>query len=295
MAMEGSSTPPGAKLKKTPSNLTLNGTLFLTSFLLITLLISTTGCTKDSAKRIFNEAEVELSRSEYKEAITTHTRLVKKYPESELAPQSLFKIGYIYYRYLNNIKMAMEAYDELAFLYPLSDQHALGARERGEIYSTLGKHWKAVEEYEWLLTRATAKERDGYQYLIAMEYFNMNDFKQARIEFAEIKNDNNEAGLAPEILFRIATSYYLEKDLSKSLTAYKEVVKRFPKHSLAFQSRVSIAQIHSDAGKLTEALDLLKALKTESSAMESELIDVRIALIKERIKRPSRRTKKKKR
>ena len=40
-----------------------------------------------------------------------------------------------------------------------------------------------------------------------MEYFKMNDFKQARIEFAEIKDIDNETGLTPEIHFRIATSY----------------------------------------------------------------------------------------
>ena len=147
--------------------------------------------------RIFNEAEVALSHGEYLEAIKTHTRVLKKYPASPLAPQSLFKIGYIYYHYLDNIKMAMKAYDELALLYPESDKLIDAAKERGEIYSSLGKHWEAVEEYEWLLTRAGTDERDGYQYLIAMEYFKMNDFKQARIEFAEIKDDNNEVNCLP--------------------------------------------------------------------------------------------------
>ena len=193
------------------------------------------------------------------------------------------------------IEMAMKTYDELAFLYPESDTLLDAAKERGEIYSSLGKHWKAVEEYEWLLTRTAIKERGGYQYLIAMEYFKMNDFKQARIEFAEIKDNNNESGLLPEIHFRIATSYYLEKNLTDSLTAYKEVVKKFPENKLAFQSSINIAQIYSDADRLTEAVDLLQRLKLKSDKMENELIDIRIALIKERIKNPTRRTKRKKR
>lgn len=279
--------------KAKSSNSMLKGILFLSSLSLIIIFIATAGCGKDPSIKIFNEAETRLSRGEYLSAITTHSKLLKKYPKSKLAPQSLFKIGYIYYRYLDNVELAMKTYDELAFLYPKSDQLANAARERGEIYSKLGKHWKAVEEYEWLLTRSETKERDGYQYLIAMEYFKMNDFKQARIEFAEIKDTGDEAGLAPEILFRVATSYYLEKNLTDSLSAYEEVVMRFPGHALAFESGVGIAQIHSDAGRLSEALNVLKELKTKSATLQNELLDIRITLIEKRIKRPTKRRKRK--
>ncbi|MBE9531366.1 MAG: tetratricopeptide repeat protein [Proteobacteria bacterium] len=291
---EGATISPATKRKERPSALIFTRALLFASLSLLTLLITTAGCGKDPAMRLFSEAEVQLSRGEYIEAITTHTRVLKKYPDTELAPQSLFKIAHIYYHYLDNIKMAMKTYDELAFLYPESATLMDAAMERGEIYSTLGKHWKAVEEYEWLLTNGAPKENNRYQYLIAMEYFKMNDFKQARIEFAEIKDTDNEAGLAPEILFRIATSYYLEKNLTKSLEAYKEVIRKFPKDKLAFQSSINIAQVYSDAGRLKEAKELLTKLKTDSDTKENDLIDIRIALIEERIKNPTRRTKRKK-
>jgi TolA-binding protein len=238
---------------------------------------------------IFNEAELQLSQGEYLQAIKTHNTLLKKYPDSQLAPESLFRKGHIYYRYLDNIEMAMMAYHELALLYPESVKLVDAAKDRGEIYSTLGKHWKAVQEYEWLLTRARHSERGDFQYLIAMEYFKMNDFKQARIEFTEILNTNSATALAPEIHFRIATSFYLEKNLVESLKAYKLVVKKFPNHGLAFQSSINIAQIYADAEKLTEAIDMLKRLKIKSSNNEKELIDIRIALIKKRIKKPNQK------
>ena len=292
--MEGTSILPVALIDKRPSSSMIKNITLFTSLCLFSLLISIAGCGNDPSTKIFNEAEVELSRNQYREAIGSHTRVLKKYPTSKLAPESLFKIGYIYYHYLDDIEMAMKTYDELAFLYPESDMLASAAKERGEIYSTLGKHWKAVEEYEWLLTRSGGTERDGYQYLIAMEYFKMNDFKQARIEFAEIEDNNNEDGLAPEILFRIATSYYLEKNLTGSLKAYKEVVRRFPDHPLAFQSNINIAQVYSDAGRLKEAKELLLKLKTNSDELQNELLDIRIALIEKRIKSPTKRTKRKK-
>jgi TolA-binding protein len=292
---EGASISPMARVQERASSSIFASILLLASLCLIVLLIPAAGCGREPSMGLFNEAEVELSRGEYREAISTHTDLLKKYPDSKLAPQSIFKIAYIYYHYLDDIEMAMKAFDELAFLYPESDKLIDAAKERGEIYSTLAKHWKAVEEYEWLLTRAAPLERDGYQYLIAMEYFKMNDFNQARIEFADIKDDTNTTELMPEIHFRIATSFYLEKNLAKSLTAYKEVVKKFPKHPLAFQSNVNIAQIYSDADRLTEAKELLIRLKAQSDEKETELIDIRIALIEERIKSPAKRTRRKKR
>ncbi len=279
------------ELRKRPSNSTFKKTLFQVSFFLAAVLISFSGCGSDPSMTIFNEAELQLSRGEYLQAIKTHSTVVKKHPASQLAPESLFRKGHIYYRYLNNIEMAMKAYHELALLYPESEKLVDAAKDRGEIYSTLGKHWKAVQEYEWLLTRAGPSERDGYQYLIAMEYFKMNDFKQARIEFTETLNTNSSTSLAPEIHFRIATSFYLEKNLAESLKAYKVVVEKFPDHPLAFQSSIAVAQVYADADRLTEAIELLKRLKTKSNKSENELIDMRIALIKKRIKKPNQRRK----
>ncbi len=288
---EGGVFSPDPEFKKKPSNSIFKKTLFQASLFLITALFSFPGCGSDPSMTIFNEAELQLSQGEYRQAIKTHTNLLKKHPDSQLAPESLFKKGHIYYRYLDNIEMAMKAYHELALLYPESAKLVDAAKDRGEIYSTLGKHWKAVQEYEWLLNRSGPLERDGYQYLIAMEYFKMNDFKQARIEFAETLSTNSATSLAPEIHFRIATSFYLEKNLVESLKAYKLVVEKFPDHPLAFQSNINIAQVYADADRLTEAIDLLQRLKTRSNESENELIDMRIALIKERIKRPSQKRK----
>lgn len=282
---------PDPEFKKNPSNSIFKKTLFHASLFLITLLFSFPGCGSDPSMTIFNEAELQLSRGEYQQAIKTHSNLLKKHPDSQLAPESLFKKGQIYYRYLDNVEMAMKAYHELALLYPESAKLVDAAKDRGEIYSTLGKHWKAVQEYEWLLTRSRPSERDGYQYLIAMEYFKMNDFKQARIEFTETLNMNSATKLAPEIHFRIATSFYLEKNLAESLKAYKEVVEKFPDHPLAFQSSIAVAQVYADADRLTEAIELLKRLKTKNNESENELIDMRITLIKKRIKKPSQRRK----
>lgn len=278
-----------SEFKMKPSNSIFKKTLFQVSFLLITLLFSFPGCGSDPSMAIFNEAELQLSQGEYLQAIKTHTNLLKKYPDSQLAPESLFRKGHIYYRYLDNIEMAMKAYHELALLYPESAKLVDAAKDKGEIYSTLGKHWKAVQEYEWLLTRSRPSERGDFQYLIAMEYFKMNDFKQARIEFAEILNTNSATTLAPEIHFRIATSFYFEKNLTESLAAYKLVIEKFPDHALAFQSNINIAQVYADADKLTEAIELLKRLKTKSNKNENELIDMRIALIKKRIIRPNQK------
>ncbi|MEE9543386.1 MAG: tetratricopeptide repeat protein [Thermodesulfobacteriota bacterium] len=269
--------------------------LFKSFFLAAFILTTLAACEPGPSTKIFNEAELHLSRGEYLEAIKKHTELINRYPASPLAPESLFKKGHIYYRYLSEIEMAVKTYNELAYLYPESPKLANAAIDKGEIYSALGEHWKAVKEYEWLLKNAGSGEGEAYRYLIAMEYFKMNDFRQARIEFAEIVQKSGASELLPEIHFRVATSYYLEGKLPESLTAYKLVIKLFPDHPLAHESKVNISQVHADAGRLNEALVELKKLKRDGGHPDPELIDMRIKLLEERIKRPGQKKKRKKR
>ena len=266
--------------------------LFKSSPIAVLILVSLAACGQDPSTKIFNEAELLLSRGEYREAIEAHTELIKSHPESPLAPKSLYKKAAIHYRYLNDIETALKTYDELAYLYPESDKLIEAAMDRGEIYSALGQHWKAVEEYEWLLERGVGEERERYQYLIGMEYYKMNDFRQARIEFAEILQNNGQTPLAPNIHFRIASAYYLEGNLPDGLTAYEAVIALFPDNPLALESSVNIAQIHTDAGRFSEALELLTKIKEDGAWPESGLIEMRIALIEERIKNPRHKGKK---
>jgi TolA-binding protein len=269
--------------------------LLNTSPIAVLILLSLAACGLDPSTKIFNAAELHLSRGEYREAIKAHSELIDRYPQSPLAPESLFKKGHIYYRYLDEIEKAIKAFDELAYLYPESSKLASAAKDKGAIYSALGEHWKAVKEYEWLLEGAGDDDIDSYQYLIGMEYFKMNDFRQARIEFVEIVQKNMESPLAPDIRFRIATSFYLEGKLVESLKAYKLMIELFPDHPLALESSVNITQVLADAGRFTEALVKLKKLKADKTRPDHELIDMRIALIEERIKRPRQRGRRKQR
>ena len=269
--------------------------LFKTFSIAALVLAALAACGLEASTKIFNEAEVLLSRGEYREAIKAHSELIDRYPQSPLAPESLFKKGHIYYRYLDEIEKAIKTFDELAYLYPESSKLANAARDKGAIYSALVEHWKAVKEYEWLLEGAGDEEIDTYQYLIGMEYFKMNDFRQARIEFTEIVQKSPESPLAPDIRFRIASSFYLEKNLTESLAAYKLMTELFPDHPLALESSVNITQVLADAGRFSEALVELKKLKADKTRTDHELIDMRIALIEERIKRPRQRGRKKQR
>jgi TolA-binding protein len=272
--------------------------LFKTFSLATFILIGLAACADGPSTMIFNEAEEHLSRGEYTEAINKHTELINKYPASPKAPESLFKKGHIYYRYLNKVDLALRSYDELSYLYPESPKLIDATKEKGKIYSALGEHWKAVKEYEWLLEKAGEEDGETYQYLIGMEYFKMNDFRQARIEFAEIIQKKSGTQLLPEIHFRIATSYYLEENLVESLKNYKLVVELFPEHPLAIESSMEIAQVLADAGKFTEAIEWLKDLKVNIAQADRELveqIEMRIALITERMKRPRQRGRRQRR
>jgi TolA-binding protein len=232
---------------------------------------------------MFDDAEGLLSEGRYIEAVGVYSRLISTFPESPYVPGSQYKIALIHNLYLDDVSGAMKLYSELLYLYPNSPEAALARADRARIFSGIGDHLSAIEEYQWLLEKGPNEKSDDFRYNLAMEYIRINDFGQARVELEELLSTAPFTPLAPQSYYQLANTYYLEGSLEKAIAAYDVVVSKFPGHGVSLEARLSKAAALEEAGRLKEALSLLKELEDEYP--NREVIKIRIASTEERLKK----------
>lgn len=134
----------------------MKGTIVLSAFISLAVLLLI-GCSKGpSAEQLFNEAKTLQEEAKYAEAVVKYERLVQLHPKDKLAPQSQFMIGFICANELKELEKAEKAYN--AFLEKYSDQCDSGmvASAQWEL-KNLGKDINEIED----LSILTTAERDS--------------------------------------------------------------------------------------------------------------------------------------
>lgn len=222
------------------------------------------GCTEKGEEEAFMKAEKSLSEGNYPEALSGYRRFVENYPESRLAPQGQYRIGQIYRRHTGDVKMAMDAYAMLFYLYPDAPQVYLAREDMAEVYSSIDEPRKSIAQYAYLIENGPGENRDRYRYRMALEYVKLNDFRQARIELEELLEDAPSTALAPDAHYNIALTYHLEGNLEEALEAYERVISSFPGHPLyKKEARLGKAAALEESGRINEAFLLLSELERE--------------------------------
>ncbi len=247
--------------KKKRRSIAISGAALLLAFFIISAGLA--GCSADPAEQVFNKAEKSLGLGAHLEAISQYSYVLGKYPASQLAPMSQYRIAYIYNKHLNDKKKALEAYSTLLLMYPSSAQTLDALSDMATIYSSSGDHAKAIEFYQRLL-KERREGRDEVQYLIAMEYILLNDFKQARIELMELLKSGARTGLTPNVYVQIANVYYIEGRHNEAIEWYGKAISGFPDTDAGSEARLGVARALNESGRPLEALEALKAIESQA-------------------------------
>jgi len=192
-------------------------------------------------------------------ALSQYQYVVDKHPESVAAPTSQYRIAQIYNHNLGDRKKALEAYSTLYFMYPNAPETIDARVDLAVIYASNSEHRLAIEQYQKLLTERPSQYAK-FQYLIAMEYIMLNDFKQARVEFIELLS-RASGELVPEVEYQIANTFYIEGNLDDAMERYRKLIANHPESPFALNAKLGIAKSLSETGMLSEAMAVLKELK----------------------------------
>jgi TolA-binding protein len=231
-------------------------------FVVLLFLFAVYGCAPKGDKEAFEAAESLLSVADFRGAIKGYNELLGDFPDSAFAPESQFRIGYIYHRHLDDWPSAKKAFDILFELYPDSPESALAREEMAAYYSSSGEHKSAIAEYAALIDKGPADKEDLYRFSMAMEYIKLWDFHQARIELEDLLEKIPSTAFSPGTHLLIADLHYLEGNLHSAIKAYDKVIKDYPE--LALSAKISKTTALEEAGRPAEALSLLKEIRREN-------------------------------
>jgi TolA-binding protein len=89
-------------------------------FLLI-LIIFMTACDRRSPEQFTEDAEVNLTRKKYDDAVKDLEKMITKYPDHEKAPQNAYRIAEIHMNKRQDLDSAIDAFKRAAKKYPGTD------------------------------------------------------------------------------------------------------------------------------------------------------------------------------
>jgi len=216
----------------------------------------------ERAPATYLEAEELLGRGKFLLAIDKYDSVAREFESTPFAPRSLYKKALIYNRFLRDKKRAVEAYYQVLSVYPDTAEAYSARLDLAGIYSSSGNRTKAVEQYQWIIDsrREPGKEED-YRYIIALEYFKMNDFEQAQAELKELLSIAVKKDVIAEAELLRGDIFYITGHIPEAIADFEDIISRFAGRPVAIRASFNRAKALEDSGQEAEALEALAGLR----------------------------------
>lgn len=225
---------------------------------------------KDTPQQQFDWAMKFYAAKEYKKAVDEFLKLVRYYPNAELAAEAQYYAGRCFEE-MEEYEQAYLAYQKAIDTYPFTKrteemierEFEIGnkyyAGERVKLWGipTFPSVYKAVEIYQKVVDNAPyGKYSDKALYKIGESYKKAGDYQSARLAFQKLVDEHPESGLAEEAKFQVglcASKTSLKPTYDQSVTdeALREIE--------SFSTRHPESQLSGEADKMRQSLREKKA------------------------------------
>ncbi|MFA5340069.1 MAG: outer membrane protein assembly factor BamD [Candidatus Omnitrophota bacterium] len=213
---------------------------------------------KDTPQEQFDWAMKFFKAKDYKKAVEEFLRLVRFYPQAELAAESQYYAGQAY-EALEEYEQAFYAYQKGIETYPFSKRlDEMTEREyqiAGKFYAgekvrlwgipTFPSVYKAIEMYQKVVDNAPyGKYADQSLFKIGECYKKARDYQQARLAFQKLVDEHPESKLSEEANFQVglcASQASLKPSYDQSVTdealkSIEDFAKRHPESKLTAEA-----------------------------------------------------------
>ena len=241
-------------------------------------------CINDDGREVFDAAEKLRSERRYAEALDKYRYVTVHHGKSEVAAESLYRIGETSYLYLQDFIAAADAFRHL-----LNDYHWSSRCKRAQSYLAeitmyrIEDFKQAIVEYQRAISYYKG-EREAERFLleIAKAYFNLKNFEQQRVELNLLLSRFPETELKGEVYYQIANSYYVEGSPAEAIKFYRKIIEEFPDTLLSLESTFRLAACLEEKEDLNGAIALLQDI--EGVYPNSDIVRMRIDKIRKRLK-----------
>ncbi len=214
------------------------------------------------------------SQPTYEGAAALYMKLAAEYPKTEIAAQSLYRVGYIRYHSFFDLDGALRVFDSvLVFIHDNSMAATIQAA-KGDIYIANGNLEQAAKMFSAVMSarNATAAQKTQAQFRLAEIQYFKGDFSGSLAELKPLtanlgtdeSNDalvlqyfiNENQAAYPDALRKYANAEFLvrQKKLNEALADLDDVIGLYSAAPLADDALVKKAEILTTLGREDSAL-----------------------------------------
>jgi predicted Zn-dependent protease len=248
--------------------------------LLMFVWIAAGGCSRVEA-HFYGKAEGAQRVGSYGQAVELYQDYLKRYPQGEFAEKSQYNLGNIYYLNLRDSAKAQMAYEKFLKKYPTS-QYAFTAGERlAELYEMDLKDFrKAVDILEQISLHTPS--RDDWcrvRYKIANDYFRLDEFDQAIIEYRKVINDSPDDHRADEARVKVAAIYEIRKQWHDAIEQLQQVITESKCEECRRHSQLEIVDCYASLERYDQAIAVLRQVSVRPE--DHDFIAQRLATLEQ--------------
>lgn len=229
------------------------------------LLAALLGCSRIEA-HLFGRAEGAQRVGNYPEAVQLYNAYLQKYPQGQFSEKSLYNLGNIYYLNLRDSSKARESYQKFLEQYPTS-QYAFNVGERlGQLYERdFEDYAKAIDMLEQVSLR-TPSHQDWrrVRYEVAQDYFRLDQFDQAIVEFNKIIEDQPDDHRSDEARIELAAIYEIRQQWREAIAQLQQVIDRPKCDQCLRHAQFEIVDCYASLKRFDQAINALKQIPDNS-------------------------------
>lgn len=219
-------------------------------------------------ERLYQKAEQLLRSSQYEKAVVLYEQVFFKHPEDRLAESAIFEAANIHYHHLRHINRAVELYQKLLAVYPVSQYTPQVYLKLGQIYeSEIGDVRQAIRAWEQI---PNTSSNGGGDYLevrlkIADGYFKLNEFDKALLEYQKIV-PHRKTHAADKANLKIGAIYQMLRKYESALPPLLQVAENTTCDQCRYAAQVQLIDTYENLEEFDKALDMAKKIDPTISA-----------------------------
>lgn len=220
------------------------------------------GCSREP-KALYDEADRLWLAEKYRTALEKYQQIVDGFPKSSWADRALYRMGELYFLFLNDPERAVDSFKELISNYPNSDL-AFSAQEYvATLYEQYIKNYdQAIVEYQKLIDWLKGKKgADRFQLAIAECYYRKGEISQAITEYQMLLEEYPGSSWREKGRYQLANALNVLGRNEEAVKEYRKFLRDYPNSVYTPDAKLGLAGSLEDMGRLKEALAVYKDLK----------------------------------
>ncbi len=250
------------------------------------LMGSLSACSRIEA-HLYGRAEGAQRVESYAQAVKLYQEYLKKYPRGEFAEKSLYNLGNIYYLNLRDTAQAKSTYERFLDVYPTSQYAFVVGGRLAELYERdLQDYRKAIDLLEQVSMRTPSREDwRRVRFEIADDYFRLDEFDQAIIEFNKLIQEEPDDHRSDEARIKLAAIYEIRKQWRDAINQLQQVLNQTKCAECRRHAEFEVVDCYASLERYDQAIATLKQFKPAPE--DQKFVAQRLADL-ERLKQESR-------